>query len=297
MNTSRSDRGIRKPPPHGMPAPSGAARIPAAAPALRRLARAALAILCGAQLAAGAENPLIEKRGDVDGLERQALVAAPASAAASNAPVVFAFHGHGGTAAFMARTFGFYRLWPEAIVVYMQGVRTPGKLTDPAGERTGWQDTPGTFGDRDLRFFDAALDDLRRDYKVDDRRIYATGYSHGGYFTYLLWAQRADRLAAVAPCAATAAVAGPITTPRPALHLAGTGDRLVKWERQRLTMDRMRAVNGCDAEGVPWAATGALTAVLYPSTNGTPFVAATHPGGHGAPAGAGELIVRFFREH
>jgi polyhydroxybutyrate depolymerase len=36
------------------------------------------------------------------------------------APVVFAFHGHGGTAAHAARTFAYQTHWPEAIIVYMQ---------------------------------------------------------------------------------------------------------------------------------------------------------------------------------
>ena len=33
---------------------------------------------------------------------------------------------------FAARGMAFHNVWPEAIVVYMQGLNTPGRLTDPA---------------------------------------------------------------------------------------------------------------------------------------------------------------------
>ena len=42
---------------------------------------------------------------------------------------------------------------------------------------------------------------LKTDYKVDDKRIYSTGHSNGGGFTYLLWAARGDVFAAFAPSA------------------------------------------------------------------------------------------------
>src|SRR5687767_7093788 len=67
----------------------------------------------------------------VDGVLREALVFAPAEA--KPAPVVFAFHGHGGTAGHASRTMAFQKLWPEAIIVYPQGLKTPGVITDPAG--------------------------------------------------------------------------------------------------------------------------------------------------------------------
>ena len=53
-------------------------------------------------------------------------------------------------------------------MVYPQGLNTPGKLTDPEGKKPGWQHGPGAEGDRDLKFFDAMLAEVRGDYKVDD---------------------------------------------------------------------------------------------------------------------------------
>src|SRR5262249_52351740 len=140
----------------------------------------------------------------VDGVTRDALVYAPASADKSEAPVVFAFHGHGGSMKKAAELFDFQTHWPQAIVVYMQGLPIK-SITDAAGKKAGWQHDAGTVNDRDLKFFDATLEQLKKDYKVDTRRIYATGHSNGGGFTYLLWAERGDKLAAVAPSSATSA--------------------------------------------------------------------------------------------
>ena len=79
-----------------------------------------------------ADTPL-RREWTVDGIVRQALVYAPAQTSTQASPVVFAFHGHGGSMQNAARSFGYHRLWPEAIVVYPQGLKTPGRLTDPQG--------------------------------------------------------------------------------------------------------------------------------------------------------------------
>ena len=58
----------------------------------------------------------------VDGVARTALVYVPATAKASPTPLVFVFHGHGGSARQAARSFHIEQEWPEAISVYMQGL-------------------------------------------------------------------------------------------------------------------------------------------------------------------------------
>ncbi len=233
----------------------------------------------------------------IDGVARDAILYAPASATETPTPVIFAFHGHGGTARQAARSFSYQTEWPEAIVVYMQGLPTPGQLTDPEGKRAGWQKTPEDQGGRDLKFFDAVLADLKTEYKVDEKRIYCTGHSNGGGFTYLLWGVRRDVFAAVAPSAAGPARNRTLLKPLPALHVAGTNDPLVKYALQERTMQYVRGVNGCAAEGVPWASSGALVGTLYPSKNGTPFVTLISPGTHKFPDEAPALIVKFFQEH
>lgn len=229
---------------------------------------------------------------------REALLHVPDAAKTEPAPVVFAFHGHGGTMQRAAAMFDYHHVWPEAIVIYMQGLNTPGRLTDPEGKRPGWQNVPGGQGDRDLAFFDAVLASLKTEYRVDENRIYATGHSNGGGFTYLLWRTRGDVLAAVAPSAAS----GPGAEwakrladlkPKPVLHLAGEKDQLVKYEWQQTTMEALRKLNGCESAGKQWA----QWCTLYPSTTGTPVITLIHPGAHNFPPEAPALFVKFFKEH
>lgn len=258
---------------------------------------ALLFLIATVSTSAVAESFPQQREWNVDGVTREAIVYAPASAAKIATPLIFAFHGHGGTAEHAARTFAYQTQWPEAIVVYMQGVPTPGQLTDPEGKRAGWQKTPGDQGDRDLKFFDVVLADLKTEYKVDAKRIYCTGHSNGGGFTYLLWGVRGDVFAAVAPSAAGPARNRNLLRPLPALHVAGTNDPLVKYAWQERTMNFIREVNGCAGEGTPWASSGALVGTLYPSKTGTPVVTLISPGTHQFPDEAPALIVKFFQEH
>lgn len=235
---------------------------------------------------------------EIEGVERELLVYLPETAKQEAAPVVFAFHGHGGNMNNAASSFAIHERWPEAICVYMQGLNTPGRLTDPEGKKTGWQGRPGDQGDRDLKFFDAVLEHLKEIGKVDEKRIYSTGHSNGGGFTYLLWAKRGEKLAAVAPSsAASARSAGgaAMLKPKPAMHIAGETDALVKFEWQDAAMQAVRKVNGCEPEGKPWE--DEKLCLIYASGTDTPFVSVIHPGGHKFLDEAPALIVKFFQQH
>jgi hypothetical protein len=50
----------------------------------------------------------------------------------------------------------FQKLWPKAMVIYMQSLRTR-IYVDPLGLESGWQQEPGQFGDRDSKFLDVVL--------------------------------------------------------------------------------------------------------------------------------------------
>jgi polyhydroxybutyrate depolymerase len=240
-----------------------------------------------------AAEDLARREWAVDGVVRQALVYVPAAAKTNPTPVVFAFHGHGGSMNNAARMFGYHTLWPEAMVVYMQGLNTPGRLTDPEGRRPGWQKDVGDQGDRDLKFFDAVLASLEKDYHVDRKRIYSTGHSNGGSFTYLLWAARGDRFAAFAPSASIASPKQrPELRPKPVLHVAGQNDPLVKFAWQQQMMDALRQLDEC-GEGKP----GEKWCTVYESKLNAPVVTFIHPGTHAFPIEAPATIVKFFKEH
>ena len=243
---------------------------------------------------ARAADLLERQQWTVDGIVREALVYVPPQARTNNVPVVFAFHGHGGSMRNAARSFGFHTRWPEAIVVYPQGLNTPGRLTDPEGKKPGWQSAVGDEGDRDLKLFDAMLASLQKDYKVDAKRLYATGHSNGGGFTYLLWAARGDRFAAFAPSAAVAARNFSQLKPRPVLHVAGTNDTLVKFAWQEMMISRLRKLNQCGA-GEPWE--NEKNCTLYPSKVSAPVVTFIHSGTHQYPPAAPAIIVKFFKQY
>ena len=229
---------------------------------------------------------------DMDGVARTALLYVPPGKPAGSLPLVFVFHGHGGTSRNAAGVFHLHRLWPDAMVIYPQGLNTVSQLTDPEGQRSGWQKAVGDYDDRDLHFFDAMLARLKKDYPVDPKRIYATGHSNGGGFTYLLWRARPEVFAAVAPCSSAARYTLELT-PKPAMISGGKSDPLVKFEWQEMEVQGLRKVNGLDETGVPWEG-GAGT--LYPSKGGTPLVTFFYDGTHNMDRVEPDLIVKFFHQ-
>jgi polyhydroxybutyrate depolymerase len=229
----------------------------------------------------------------VDGQQRTALVyGSSAAVPKSGAPLVFAFHGHGGNSQFSARKFLIHRAWPEAVVIYPQGLPTPGKF-DPEGRKNGWQKRLGDMADRDLKFFDAMLEWARRQYQIDSRRIYAMGHSNGGAMTYVLWSARANLIAAFAPCAAGFGRDALTAMARPAIILAGEQDEVVPFESQKRSLNFVLRLNQCETTGK--AQGKALT--FYPSKVGADVLAYLYPGAHPLPDDAGEVIVKFFRQY
>jgi polyhydroxybutyrate depolymerase len=228
----------------------------------------AAATVCAAQT-------LMPRQWTVDGVERKALLYTPPAAKATPAPVVFVFHGHGGDVNSVARSFRLHTVWPEAMVVYPQGLNTAGLLTDPEGKEPGWQSRAGILNDRDLKFFDVMLTTLQAEYKVDAKRIYSTGHSNGGVFTYLLWGHRGQHLAAVAPSGAIAPPAVRLRLkPKPVLVIAGRNDELVKFSWQQIMIEFLEKRKGA-----------------------TPVETFIHEGGHAFPKDVPERIAAFFRSH
>ena len=230
----------------------------------------------------------------VDGVRREALMHVPEVRLGERMPVVFAFHGHGGNMRNAVRSFRMDEVWPEALVVCMQGLPTPGKLTDPEGKKNGWQSGMDAQGNRDLKFFDAVFATLKAEHAVDEDRVYAMGHSNGGGFTYLLWAERGELFAAMGPSGSAARQSLGSLKPKPVIHVAGEGDPLVKFSWQKSMMEALRVMNQC-GPGEAWDQDANCT--LYPSAIGMPVVTAIHPGGHEYPKGAPGVIAKFFKQH
>lgn len=265
---------------------------------MKRAGLLVLSFLCVVAVPAAAQrpaDPLARQTWTIDGVERTALVASPsAPVPATGSPLVLIFHGHGGTAAHSARTFAIHTLWPEAVVIYGQGLPTAGRLTDPEGLKPGWQHAVGDQGDRDLKYVDAMLKWARSRFTIDAKRIYAGGHSNGGTMTYVLWVGRGDVFAAVAPSASVfRRDLMPSAKPKPALIIIGEKDQLVPVPAQRQSLESTLRLDQASRTGEPWSG---RYATLHKSAIGADVVAYIHPGDHTMPADAGALMVKFFKE-
>lgn len=141
-------------------------------------------------------------------------------------PMVLVFHGGGGQGATIRRTTGFDAVADARrfIVVY------------PDGIDRHWNDGRSTIRNPqdDVGFVSALLDDLQRRYRVNQRRVYATGLSNGALFTQRLGCDLSQRISAIAPVAGTlpADLIGRCRPVRPigVLQIDGTADPIMPYQ-------------------------------------------------------------------
>jgi polyhydroxybutyrate depolymerase len=223
----------------------------------------------------------------VNGVARRAFLYAPtADSAGGKAPVIFSFHGHGDNIQNFQNT-EMHRAWPEAVVLYFQG------LPSRRDGLPGWQAEKGDDEDRDLELVDAALASIRKQFKVDAARVYATGFSNGANFTYLLWAERPGIFAAFAPVAARLRPSIQPKEPRPIFHIAGRRDSRIPLAEQQDAMETAKRVDGVTGTGVSCG----NGCTLYKAPGAAPVMTWIHPGGHEYPNGTSDRIAAFFRDH
>ncbi|MBI4850494.1 MAG: prolyl oligopeptidase family serine peptidase [Acidobacteria bacterium] len=230
----------------------------------------------------------------IEGVERNAIIF-PSSRDSSSlgAPLVFVFHGHGGSAKNAAQKFRIHELWPEAVVAYMQGLTGIPGITDPEGKKTGWQKDPGEANDRDLKFVDVALDQILRQYRVDPSKVYALGHSNGGRFTNVIWHERDEKFAAFCSASGQGGTLIPTNTPKSILIIAGENDSLVPYTNQLLSVEATRRLLQTD----PSKAVKKGFASIEPGVDGLELGTYLHPGGHEFPQKALPLAVMFFQRH
>ena len=238
----------------------------------------------------------------IGGVAREALVHPPVGSTGTAAPVIFAFHGHGGTDAEYA-VKGFELNWPEAIVVYPQGLRTKGAILDLNCRQSGWQTTVGEVNcfngikDQDLKFFDTMLTTLRRKYNANISLVFAHGWSNGAAFIYnVLWPARSKKLAGLGPSGGDLdTIAG--KKPIPVIHAAGTQDVTDTFSHQQQDVQAIRNLNQCSSKGTVWATgPGGLLGTHYNSPINDPVVFLQYNGGHPFPSTVPPLMVQFFKE-
>ncbi len=87
------------------------------------------------------------------------------------------------------------------------------------------------LGGTDLRFVGDLLDEAERTLCIDQRRVFATGYSNGAFLASSIACQYADRIAAIAPVAGVSDVPGCAPArPVPVVAFHGTADPFVAYD-------------------------------------------------------------------
>lgn len=142
---------------------------------------------------------------DFDGVSRQYRQYVPSSYDGSESvPLVIAMHGLGDNInnfsgvgfQVIADTAGFITVYPQALI-------------DGLTQSTAWNSGAGFFGIYpnetidDVGFINAIIDTVSANYNIDANRIYATGFSMGGFMTNRLACESSDRFAAFASVAGT----------------------------------------------------------------------------------------------
>ncbi len=203
----------------------------------------------------------------VDGVERTYILHLPADYAEKKSiPLVFVFHGGGGSAQ-GARRMSQMDVKADKenfIVVYPNGT---GKYKTWGLTWNTWNCCGAALDNNvdDVQFIRKLIEFLSTRYNIDHKRIYATGMSNGGMMSYRLACELSDKIAAVAP------VAGSLNydDPRPSFpvsviafhgtadeHLpyyGGKGRRIILSQKERIDKPVSYAIsfwvkyNGCSS--------------------------------------------------
>lgn len=222
---------------------------------------------------------------DVDGA-RRGFTVRPAGEgdAKTPAPVVFAFHPFGMNAQYMQSRAPVGRQWPDAIVVYPEGMSR-----DATSRAPSWQGRPGELGNRDLAFFDAMLAWLSEHGCIDRARVFVLGYSNGAGLAYLLACERSNVIAAVA------IVSGRLgcepAAPKPVVMTHGIADDTIGYEQAITSSRAWASVNRCTAP--PKA--GVRGCAEAQACGAAPVTLCTHGGGHEYDTTFTKTAVEFFK--
>lgn len=230
---------------------------------------------------------------DINGTPRKALVFQP-KVQAGKSPVIFVFHGHGGNAQFASKKIDFQNYDQQALVVFMEGIPgTSGYVIDKKGRLNGWQMFPNDKGNRDVLFFDEVLKDLVKNDNADAERIYLVGHSNGARFVNVLWAERADKIAAICSVAAQGGRMIQGAKPLSVWMSMGKNDPLVPYRIQKQSIDVVAGNLKTDAKTT--VVKGDRT--FYKGINGTELIVEERNAGHEFPHESIPEMVAFFKRH
>lgn len=208
---------------------------------------------------------------------RQYILQVPANYD-SNKPykLIFGFHWLNGNMNNVAP--GYYGLRDLA--------RESAIFVAPNGLDNGWANT----NNRDTNFVDQILTELQNGLCVDEKQIFATGFSYGGGMSYNLACSRPNVFRAVSVIAG-AQLSGCTggETKIAYLGIHGVVDGVLNVSQGRSLRDRYLRVNGCQSKNAPEPPRGPdsnYNKTEYSCTPGYPVWWIAHGGDHvGSPSG------------
>lgn len=147
--------------------------------------------------------------------------------------LVIALHGGGGSAEQFESTS---RLSDKAnsakfIVVYPEGVQSNGLIKAGTWNAGSCCDYAAEQNINNVKFIKALIDRLVSAFKVNAKKVYATGHSNGGMMAYRLACEIPDKIAAIATngCTMVTASCNP-NKPVPILHMHSELDKNVPYQ-------------------------------------------------------------------
>ena len=169
----------------------------------------------------------------VGGTEREYKIYVPKDLGAKR-PLLISCHGMNQDAAY------------QMGMLDIQSVADTAKFVTvfPEGISKSWDIT----GNRDINFILAIIDEMVEKYDIDRGRVYLSGFSMGGMFTYHAMNKIADRIAAFAPISGYpmgGATASPNVRPIPIIHTHGTSDDVVTFSNVQKNLNVWIKHNGC----------------------------------------------------
>ena len=214
-------------------------------------------------------------------------------------PVLMFFHGYGATGQVFVKSQNMQRIARRGGFL----------LVAPDGLNKTWahQGSPSNLRN-EMAYVDALLADLKQRFPIDDRRMWAGGFSQGGSMVWDLACKRGDLFQAYVPIAGgfwnpmpTNCPAGPVNI----LHIHGLQDSTVPMEGRpigsswhqgdiRLGFEVWKQEAGCSVRPQRSDSRGRLRCDKWTTcTSGKTLALCLHDGGHSLPQGWSDEAYRF----
>ena len=198
----------------------------------------------------------------VNGTKRSYIVYAPRNLGAKR-PLLISCHGMNQDAAYQKN------------MLQIESVADTAKFVTvfPEGIDKSWD----LSGNRDLNFMKSIIEEMVKKYNIDRNKVYLSGFSMGGMFTYYAMNNMANVFAAFAPISGYPMWGGSYNSSRPVpiIHTHGTSDDVVAFSGVASVLAGWVKRNGCPTTAKvikPYRASHITRHIWGPGTKGVEVV-------------------------